>query len=177
MVEPSLFDEVYKIMLASFPSPELRNKDGQRALFENENYHILTVSGEDGAMAGFLAYWKLPHCVFIEHLAVDPCLRGGGLGAKLVQNCQKEADGLPVVLEVELPHSEINRRRIGFYERLGFCYTEHRYIQPLLKPGDEALALAIMSWPQGLNQEQFETCRDEIFRLVYPHPAGTNGGK
>ena len=38
--------------------------------------------------------------------------------------------GTPVVLEVEMPTDEMSKRRIGFYERLGFELDNQVYHQP-----------------------------------------------
>lgn len=39
--------------------------------------------------------------------------------------------GKPVLLEVEPPLGEMEQRRIGFYERLGFHLNPYAYVQPL----------------------------------------------
>ena len=51
--------------------------------------------------------------VYVEYLAVDPDIRGGGIGARILSQLR---DGVrkPVVLEVEPPFNELAKRRIQF---------------------------------------------------------------
>ena len=45
-----------------------------------------------------------------------------------------------VFLEVEEPGTDLARRRIGFYERAGFCLNDFDYIQPDLQQDNLLLA-------------------------------------
>ena len=56
--------------------------------------------------------------------------RNGGIGAEAMKQFLAFC-GTPVVLEVEMPADEMSKRRIGFYERLGFKLDNHVYHQLL----------------------------------------------
>ena len=73
----------------------------------------------------------------------------------------------PVCLEVELPESDITRRRIGFYRRNGFFLNDYPYIQPSLGVGRAPQPLRIMTRDGTITQTEFETMRDVIYREVY----------
>ena len=78
----------------------------------------------------------------------------------------KEED-TPMVLEVELPETEMAQRRIGFYQRLGFILNEFPYWQPSMQEGQPSIPLKIMSWPKALSQEQFTPWQQQIYQDVY----------
>jgi len=165
------FERVYEIMSASFPVTEYRTKVGQEELLVRPEYRLLTERDEEERIIAFLAVWEFPELRFIEHLAVDPSVRGGGVGNKLVRKCLEEQLGeqsvKPTILEVELPKDELSARRISFYERLGFRLNEYSYVQPPLREGGKPLPLKIMSYPRLLTEQEFLACKDILYSKVY----------
>lgn len=165
------FERVYEIMSASFPVTEYRTRSGQEALLGRPEYRLLTERDERERIIAFLAVWEFPALRFIEHLAVDPSVRGGGVGNKLVRKYLEEQSGeqpvKPTILEVELPEDELSARRISFYERLGFCLNEYSYVQPPLREGLEPLPLRIMSYPRQLAEQEFLACKAILYSKVY----------
>lgn len=105
-----------------------------------------------------MAAWEFPALRFVEHIAVDPGIRGGGLGKKLMLNYIGRSD-IPILLEVEPPSGELEQRRIGFYERLGFHLNAYEYNQPPLRTGQADLPLRIMTYPRPINREEFHKYR------------------
>jgi hypothetical protein len=152
------FDEVYDLMVTSFPSSERRSYEDQKALLEKHNYEIETNRNDNGELLSFMAIWQLNTSHFIEHLAVSPLSRVEGLGGKSEK---------PVLLEVEHPETEIAKKRIQFYERLGFHLNTHDYVQPPIQAGEEPLPLHIMSYPNPISAEEFKIFKDDIFSELY----------
>ena len=72
-----------------------------------------------------------------------------------------------VVLEVELPEDSLKKRRIGFYERHGFTFNEYPYIQPPMGEDRHEIPLRIMSAPEPLSQDEFQSVRTELYKSVY----------
>ena len=140
------FDEVFSIMKKSFPQEEMRNYEGQKALLERDDYFIKTYMHED-EVAGFCAYYKFDNFIYIEHLACNPEVRGLGIGTKLVQQVIAEDENLVVILEVEPPVDELTKRRVRFYEKLGFKLNPHYHFQPSLNEGMDGLELKKTSIP------------------------------
>jgi hypothetical protein len=73
----------------------------------------------------------------------------------------------PVFLEVEPPSTEIARRRINFYERIGFHLNKFDYLQPALQGGQKPLLLKNMTYPNPLEEVFFDYCKKIIFENVY----------
>ncbi len=160
------FDEVYDLMVTSFPSSERRTYEDQKALLEKENYEIEINRNEDGELLSFMAIWQLETSHFIEHLAVSPLSRGGGVGGKVMKAMMDKSEK-PVLLEVEHPENDIAKKRIQFYERLGFHLNTHEYVQPPIQEGEEPLPLHIMSYPHPIKEEDFSYFKDDIFTQLY----------
>ena len=78
------FDQMFSLMERSFPEDERRDYNGQRELFAEPAYKLYAKrSPEDAALQAFLALWELGDMAYIEHFAVDPDCRNGGLGGKM----------------------------------------------------------------------------------------------
>lgn len=165
-IEPAEFDEVYDILEEAFPAEELRTREGQRSLIENNKYKLNAYKNGEGNIAAVLAEWRLGDIIFIEHIAAHKNERGSGLGGRLLAEYISNA-GRPVVLEVEPPETDIARRRIGFYRRLGFCLNERPYIQPAIREGVDSIPLMIMSYPEPLTEAEFDRFRELAYKYVY----------
>ena len=138
-----MLGRVEKIYNASFPEVERRafslvldllRKDGRfrmYALLNNNEY------------VGFINSWRFDSFSYVEHFAIDESARNGGIGAKAM-SLFLESQDCPVVLEVELPTDDMSKRRIGFYERLGFVLDDHKYFQPPYRVGEGFLEMRIM---------------------------------
>lgn len=159
------FLKVHDIMESSFPEDERRNIEGQEALFDEKEYHIY--SARDGEkIFGFISVWEFKDFSYIEHFAVDEKYRNGGQGAAMLTELVKSSDK-PFVLEVELPESDITKRRIGFYERNNFVYNDYHYIQLPYSEDKNPVELRIMSYPKALNKEEFENVRDTLYKRLF----------
>ena len=167
LAEQKDFDAIFAIMEASFPKDEYRTRDEQRALLENPRYRVyLKCNASNRKPLGFAAVWELEKVCFLEHLAVDPVLRGGGIGAAIVKDLLLQYGGR-ICLEVEPPSSDIAVRRIGFYERNGFTVNPYPYIQPAMSKGQNPVPLQIVTSWGAVSQEEFVSLRDLLYHLVY----------
>ena len=158
--------DAYRLMEQSFPKDEIRSIDGQRALFDDPRYTLLARRAADGETEGLLAVWDIGAFTFIEHFAVQPQLRGGGIGAAMLEAlvCRQ---GKRICLEVEPPETEIARRRIGFYRRCGFTLNGYPYIMPSLEAGRQPLPLMIMTSGGAVDEAAFLQIRDALYTTVY----------
>lgn len=155
------FAPVKEIYLSSFPREERREvTDIEHLLATEPKYHILGVEyGKQ--LVGFISYWNLNHWSYGEHFAIDNSFRGEGVGASAMKQFLALKEN--VIIEVEPPTVEIARRRIGFYERLGFQLWDLPYLQPPYRDGDDWLPLCLMT--HGFTPTEEVT--KQIHRTVY----------
>lgn len=169
-IEDSLFQEAWSLYITSFPIDERRDIEVQELILKHTDYHFeVVVKGDE--FIGFITWWKFDQLRFIEHFATLDVHRGKGYGKLILNELLSESDEL-TILEVELPNSELNQRRIKFYERLGFILNPYEYKQlPLRKEGVE-VNLLVMSYPITLKESllsEFEKefklkCYDDFMR-------------
>lgn len=122
---------------------------------------------ESGELVGFVTLWHLSGFVYVEHLLVLACSRGGGVGARVVQALLSRYAPLPIVLEVEPEEMGVMAcRRIGFYRRLGLSVQSIDYIQPPYTPQGAWVPLRLMSC-QDMPRAELERVARLIHREVY----------
>lgn len=161
-----VFEEFFSLMEISFPATERRDRNG--FLWEYENAEFRSMCSLSEHLEAVMNYWDMGDIIYIEHFAVAPELRGRGKGAAMMKEMLLRESGKTLVLEAELPsEGEVAKRRIGFYERLGFMMNEYSYIQPPLIKGEPPVPLAIMSCPEALSRESFDHVRETLYRKVY----------
>ena len=115
LLEKQDFSDIYDLLEVSFPHSEFREREAQAALFDKAPYRVYGLREGDKLLA-LCALWELPGWRYLEHLAVAPEARNGGLGGRFLDGLTEDR---PCVLEVELPETDLARRRIGFYKRNG----------------------------------------------------------
>ena len=160
------FDAVYDIMQQSFPSDEYRPYEEQKSLFENDEYNIYVQKEDDGNIIAFIAVWDFNSFVYIEHFAVDPSHRNGGVGSSILRDIAKKY-GHNLCLEVELPNSDVSVRRIGFYKRCGFYYNDYPYIQPSISKGKKEVPLKLMTYGNQIDNKSFNMIKEILYTKVY----------
>ncbi|KNZ43201.1 hypothetical protein AKG39_03175 [Acetobacterium bakii] len=161
------YDRIHDLMKASFQEEEIRTYESGLKQLEYTNYRILTVRNKDADIIGFIADWELESFIFLEHFAVDTKYRGAGIGSAMLATYLNQATNT-VILEVEDYDTEIEKRRIGFYQRMGFHLSEFGYLQPILR-GDtcKEIPLRIMSFSDKLTEQDFNTFKNEVFSKIY----------
>jgi GNAT superfamily N-acetyltransferase len=110
-----------------------------------------------------------------ERLAIKKELRGKGYGSKAIERLISKYP--KIVLEVEKPDTCNARRRISFYERLGFILNLYPYLQPPYNPRMHPVPLFLMSFPHKLNKGEFRQTKDILYERVYhqTHPLDAQG--
>lgn len=160
------FTEAWDLYETSFPLEERRSLDSQVNVFKNLNYYFDVII-EDGKFIGFLLWWDFDNLRFIEYFATVESIRNKGFGKLIIETFLKRSQK-PIILEVELPDSNIRERRIEFYKRLGFHLNPHFYEVPPIKEGLSALEFLIMSFPDVISENDVinfvEQCHPIIFK-------------
>ena len=92
-----------------------------------------------------LSYWTFEGYTYIEHFAVVPEHRGKRIGALMLNHLFKEVSP-NVLIEVEKPEGEEQKRRIKFYERNGFRVREEfDYTQPAYSSDKSPVEMLLMT--------------------------------
>ncbi len=164
-LESDDFDGVFNIMKDSFPDDEIRDYDAQKALFADPVFSILAIKDKD-EVKGFITVYMLETFVFAEHFAVASEYRNCGLGSKILELLRSEFD-LRICLEVELPETEMAKRRISFYERNGFSFNDYEYLQPAYSNDKNPVPLRIMTTEGTISRAEFEILRKKLYKTVY----------
>lgn len=159
------FEEIFSILEEAFPPSERRTKADQKKLMDLEEYTIYGLKEADD-LIGFVAEWEGPEYRFVEHFVVNEAFRGNGVGSKLL-NEYNELSDKPVVLEVEPPENDIQKKRIRFYKRNGYHLTEYSYVQPTINADIKGVPLVLMTYPDQLTDDRFLSIKDWLFSTVY----------
>ncbi len=160
------FDKVYTIMQKSFPTDEYRPYNEQKSLFENDEYRIYVQKEKDENIIAFIAVWDFNSFVYIEHFAVDPSYRNGGVGSSILRDISKIYGG-NLCLEVELPNNDIALRRIEFYKRCDFYYNDYSYVQPPISKGKKEVPLKVMTYGKQIDNKTFNKIKKILYTKVY----------
>jgi GNAT superfamily N-acetyltransferase len=162
----SALHTLQKLYEEAFPAEERREFSQLLQLLQQPDMHFYALMS-GGHIAGLCVYWHLNKYVFLEHLAITPALRGQRLGRQVVLWLLQQANGR-LVLEVEKPVDEISRRRISFYQQLGFVLHDTFYYQqpPYQKLGQPVPLYLMTAWPVP-DERSLASIADNIRRQVY----------
>ena len=165
--DSGVFDQIYALMETSFPLEEYRPYPEQKALLSRPAYGLYAARDDrEGNLLGFAAVWEWENFAFIEHIAVNPDYRNGGLGGKLLVQVVALLEK-PVCLGVEPPDGGMASRRIGFYQRHDFFLNPYPYTQPAISEGRSPIPLLIMTHGREISEGEFLTIRNRLYRQVY----------
>lgn len=160
------FSEAWKLYEDSFLIEERRLLEVQIQVMKNPNYHF-DILIEDEQLLGFIFWWDLETYRYIDHFATSEKQRNKGFGKLILENFIAATDK-PILLEVELPNSSIDQRRIKFYERTGFKLNQHHYEVPASSDDESPFQLLVMTYPDFVSSEDVEQfvkiCHPIIFK-------------
>lgn len=159
-------DVVWDIFTEAFPPDLRRSFDEQKGLLDHLNYKLVPKYGNGRSPVGFISLWDFEKFVFVEHFAVKKGLRGRGYGRRIMKDLLMHS-GKSIVLEVEKPATNIDARRIKFYNGLGFRLNQYKYQQPSYWAGGKPVELLLMSYPIALSEKDFRYVRETLYTKVY----------
>lgn len=160
-----LDNDLKLIYLDSFPDNERREWKEMQQLLVHPLFRIFRII-ENSTFIGFITFWKWPEFLFIEHFAVKETARGQGIGTRIMKQIIEQAP-CTIILEVEEPYTEQAKRRIAFYQNLGFILCPQEYYQPPYNPNNERVKMIIMSYPELVDDKEFAIIKKQIYREVY----------
>jgi len=128
VLSPDMLEPVKELYLNSFPPEERRTLKGLENQLLETGCSVISVWISQ-IPVGLCILWEFDEFLFVEHIAVQPHLRGQKIGEKIMNQITDMSDN-PVVLEIEPPLDEWSERRMNFYLRLGFQLLDVDYLQP-----------------------------------------------
>lgn len=164
-VTDPLLIKIEKTYVDSFPPEERRDFALIKDLILTDVFTAYALLC-DSQYVGFITIWQLDDFTYVEHFAIDESARNGGIGGKVLKQFLTDWDK-PIVLEVELPVEEMSKRRVGFYERLGFVLDHNEYQQPPYQVGGECLDMHLMSFGDIDLNTEFERIKRSLHQYVY----------
>ena len=157
------FDEAMHLYSIGFPPFEQRTTEDHLAALTHDAFHCMAICEKD-TFKGILFYWQVGECLYIEHLAISPELRGQNYGSRVLKAfC---ATPHTVFLEIDPPVDEVAVRRLRFYTNLGFKLQDYVHIHPPFKKADTDYDLRILSFGKDLTQEDFDAYRTFLFDTI-----------
>jgi len=159
------FRKAWELYEDAFPIEERRLLDAQTQVLKKSNYHF-DITVDEQKFIGFLLWWDFEKYRYIDHFATTTQLRNKGFGKLILKNFMTSINK-PILLEVELPTSTINQRRIKFYERIGFKLNQHYYEVPPIEEGQPPLQLLLMSYPESLSAQNVEQFIKKYHPIIF----------
>ncbi|MBW6478990.1 MAG: GNAT family N-acetyltransferase [Bacteroidales bacterium] len=161
---PGIPDPIKELYLNSFPPEERRTLDGLEKQLYEPGCSVNSVWISD-IPAGLVVYWDFEDFLFVEHLAVQPHLRGQKTGEKIMNQITAGIDK-PVLLEIEPPKDELSKRRMNFYLRLGFQLLDVEYLQPSYTGHGPGYPMKLMA-NNAIDDKDLRRFIAEIYNRVY----------
>ena len=116
--------QIYRLYFEAFPPDERKPFSIIRRMRKKGKTDVWYFS-ENGRFAGFATTINSPSLILLDYLAVPQNLRGGGLGAKMLEGLKETYNGRGIFVEIERARDGVENlsekiRRKRFYERAGF---------------------------------------------------------
>lgn len=160
-----LYREFEAIYAVSFPVHEQRNEVQQAEAFADPRYFLETYGSEE-QLAAFMAGWQFDGYIYIEHLAVSPQLRGRNIGSEVLQEFAAEHPEAVILLEIDPLVDEVSRKRLRFYEKLGFRINPYPHFHPPYDPAFPPHALIVLSLPREISPVEYQIFRRDLAQVV-----------
>ena len=138
-ITPEMAPAIYEnAMRRDFPRGELRPLAPMLALYKKGIYSgtaaYLNGNFETPAAYAFFAGETGANCLLLDYFAVEPALRGQGVGSAFLQQLQTHLAGKGLLIEAENPEGakekDLQERlaRVRFYERAGAVNQNLRWL-------------------------------------------------
>ncbi|NLR94151.1 MULTISPECIES: GNAT family N-acetyltransferase [Flammeovirga] len=160
------FDRLWEIYTSSFPLDEQRS---QKDILQLISHGQLQFKGIeiDNNIVGLIAFRVLDKFVYIEYLAIAEEARGNGFGKKIMSYFTQMYKHYCIILEVEAPSNELQKKRISFYEQCDFHYNATHFVQPPLQKNGREVDMRLMSWPIKIEDTGFDMVKETLLNSVY----------
>ncbi|MDU1889787.1 MAG: GNAT family N-acetyltransferase [Dysgonomonas sp.] len=156
------YREIYEV---SFPVFEQRSEVQQLKAFESASYHLL-IATEDEKLLSFISYWEFDGYVYIEHLAVNPEFRGQNIGSETLDLFANQIQKM-VILEIDPPIDDISKKRLHFYEALGYKLNPFIHHHPAYHPSEyNPHELRVLSLDKEIKEKEYKQFCADLDNIV-----------
>ncbi len=152
------------LYITAFPPEERRSEDDFSRQPAMAGCRVDIVY-QDEVYAGFCIWWQLDGFAFLEHLAVNPTMRGKKTGEQVMHKLHEIVQG-PLLLEIEPPVEGDALRRLHFYLRNGFYVLDKPYRQPSYHGGDSP-EMKLMCSHEHIPDDVLDLWIDLVKKRVY----------
>ncbi|MGU3415651.1 GNAT family N-acetyltransferase [Enterobacteriaceae bacterium C34A] len=156
----SLVDNLYS---HAFPWHEQREDVAKRQALAHPDY-ALEAWFDGDTFVGLSGTWQFGDYSYIEHLAIDDSLRGQGYGKRLLARLL--ARNPCTLLEIDPLTTDIARKRLRFYQSMGFVANDYAHTHPSYHDGIANHELIVLSYPQPLAGEAYQRFRKDLHQVV-----------
>lgn len=161
-----MYYEALKLYQISFPHHEQRERHSQNEIIKDHEYHFNLIYDEE-VFVGLILYWEQEQFIYIEHFCILPEMRNKQYGDKTLALLAEQ--GKTTILEIDPPKDSISNRRKGFYERCGFVENFFTHIHPPYHSENKGHHLVIMTSPNQISKELFDTFSHYLKNRVMNH--------
>lgn len=153
--DSSLWEQAWRLYVSSFPEHERRTLDSHVNALTNSDFHVEAAIDGDNLLA-ILFYWTFGgYDIYIEHIAVNPHMRGRRIGSSVLRDLAARNPRATIILEIDPPLDETSKRRLLFYEKLGFCDTGFIFKHPSYRTRGRCHDLLILSYPARIQEDKY----------------------
>ncbi len=163
------FEAISALYISAFPSDERREIDVLKKMISHHSEMAFYVINLNEHFAGFLILWHFEKFLYVEHLAIKDDLRNNGIGKKIFALMKQIFSGT-ILLEVEPPLDELSKRRIGFYEGVGFRVVLKKYLQPAYAKNKKSIPMWVLSNNERISETDLLEFLTIIRLIVYEQP-------
>lgn len=168
--DSKLWEQAWRLYTESFPEHERRRISSHVRAVEDPDFHT-EVAIENGNLLAILFYWTTGSgMVYIEHIAVNPQMRGRGIGSDILCDFMARNRKRTVLLEIDPPVDITSEQRLAFYERSGFRNTGFVFNHPSYQKNGLCHDLLVLAHTSDISGEEYarfvEFLQNKVLRYI-----------
>ncbi|MCS3433722.1 GNAT family N-acetyltransferase [Klebsiella sp. BIGb0407] len=155
----ALFAQVDGLYESAFPLHEKRCHAAKIRALNHANYQLQAWFDAE-MFIGMIGMWDFGDYRYIEHLAVNDTLRGQGYGKRMLNQFLLQSP--LTILEIDPLTTEIARKRLRFYQSLGFQVNHYSHTHPTYHENLADHQLIVLSYPQQIDSQQYQRFLNDL---------------
>jgi len=161
--DSAFFAQVDALYESAFPLHEKRSHAAKIRALNHANYQLQ--AWFDGELfVGMIGMWNFGDYRYIEHLAVNDTLRGQGYGKRMLNQFLEQSP--QTVLEIDPLTTDIARKRLHFYQSLGFQVNHYPHTHPTYHENLADHQLIVLSHPHPIDPQQYQRFLSDLCHEV-----------